>query len=92
MANDCFGFDKFNGASDVSYDCCDGDGVADAAKRWFIGGVMDFSFLICDAAIAAATAFESGMECMAFAVAVIWARYENAAAVSNGTADGTMGN
>lgn len=53
---------------------------------------MDFSFLICDAAIAAATAFESGIECMALAVAVICARYENAAAVSKGTVGGTMGN
>lgn len=52
---------------------------------------MDFSFLIWDA-IAAATAFESGMECMAFAVAVICAKYENAAAVSNGTVGGTIGN
>lgn len=52
---------------------------------------MDFSRLICEA-IAAATAFESGMECMAFAVAVICAKYENAAAVSNGTVGGTIGN
>lgn len=52
---------------------------------------MDFSLLICEA-IAAATAFESGMECIAFAVAVICAKYENAAAVSNGTDGGTIGN
>lgn len=52
---------------------------------------MDFSFFICDA-MAAATAFESGIECMAFAVAVICAKYENAAAASNGTVGGTIGN